>query len=163
MNKYKLIAIISYPIAVYLLWINFTDNTLIFTSVTFQAFVHGFVLLLAFSIWIALTYILCTNFISRWIIQRKFTNAKRTLGNISLAKLKSYKPSRTGNYITLVFCSAGVPENEWESKRLVIQSVINYTIMEEIKHKHNDYGTIILRVRKGCLKANKENLYDDEL
>jgi hypothetical protein len=84
------------------------------------------------------------------------------LGNISRTKIKSYKPSKTGNFVTLMFYSAGVPEDKWEEKRAAIQSAINYTIIDEIKHKDDDYGIIVLRVRKGCIKTNMENLYDEE-
>jgi len=163
MNKYKLIAIISYPIVIYLLWIWFGGNVQVFASLSFLSFLHGLILILAFLLWIVLIYGLATCFLSKWIIQRKLLIAERVLGNVAKTKVKSYKPSKTGNYITLMFYSAGVPENKWEEKRAAIQSAINYSIIDEIKHKDDDYGVIVLRVRKGCIKANAGNLYDEEL
>ena len=163
MNKHKVITIISYPVIVYLLWTWFGGSTQIFARLSFQAVLHGFVLMIAFLLWIALIYALSTCLYSKCQIHRKLKQAERPLGNIAMATLKSYKPSKTGNYTTLMFCSAGVPEEKWEEKRSAIQSAINYTIMEDIKHKDDDYGIIILRVRKGCVKVNTNTLYDEEL
>jgi len=162
MSKYKLIAIISYPLAVYLLWIWFGGSPRIFTNLSLQAIIHSFVLTVAFLIWIVLVYGLSSCLFSKFQIQRKLQQAERSLGNISRTKIKSYKPSKTGNFVTLMFYSAGVPEDKWEEKRAAIQSAINYTIIDEIKHKDDDYGIIVLRVRKGCIKTNMENLYDEE-
>jgi len=134
----------------------------IFARLSLQAIIHGFVLMIVFLLWIALIYALSTCLYSKWQIHRKLKQAERPLGNIAMATLKSYMPSKTGNYTTLMFYSAGVPEDKWEEKRAAIQSAINYTIIDEIKHKDDDYGIIVLRVRKGCIKTNMENLYDDE-
>jgi len=163
MNKYKFITIISYPVAVILLWIWFGGSPQVFASISFQAVLHGIILMLAFLIWVVMVYAFSTCLFSKWIIQRKLTQAERPLGNIARTKLKTYKPNKAGNYITLMFYSAGVPESVWEEKRTAVQSAINYTIIDDITHKHDDYGIIILRVRKGCVKVNTNTLYDEEL
>jgi len=119
--------------------------------------------MIAFLIWIVMIYALTTCFISKWQIQRKLLQAERPLGNIARTKLKSYKPNKAGNYITLMFYSAGIPEDVWDDKRTAIQSAINYTIIDDIRHKDDDYGIIILRVRKGCIKTNIDTLFDEEL
>jgi len=114
-------------------------------------------------VWIALTYALTTCLFSRWIIQRKLKQAERPLGHIASAKLKSYKPSKTGNYVTFYFRSPGVAEDEWERKRTAVQSAINYTIIGDIEHGEDNRGIVVFRAKKGCPRVNQEVLYDEEL
>lgn len=162
MNRYKAFVIIAYPVIIWLVWIRNGGSPQIFTNISFQSILHGFILLIAFVVWVALTYALTTCLFSRWIIQRKLKQAERPLGHIATAKLVKYTPSKTGNYVTLRFCSAGIPEEEWERKRPAIQSAINYTIIDQIDHIEDDWGVIEFRARKGCPKANAEALYDED-
>ena len=162
MNRAKVFVIIAYPVTVFLLWLRF-GSPQVFTNISFQSILHGFILLIAFVVWIVLTYAHASCLFSRWMIQRKLKQAERPLGHIASATLRKYKPSRSGNYVTFEFCSAGVPEDEWEKKRTAVQSAINYTIIGEIEHGEHDLGVIVFRAKKGCPKTNAEVLYDDEL
>jgi len=163
MNRYKVFVIIAYPVTVFLLWIRSGGNPQIFTNISFQSILHGFILLFAFVVWIVLTYALATCLLSRWIIQRKLKQAERPLGHIATAKLVKYKPSRTGNYVTFYFRSPGVPEDEWERKRTAVQSAMNYTIIGDIEHGEDNRGIVVFRAKKGCPRVNQEVLYDEEL
>ena len=160
MSKSKWFVIIAYLIVAALLWLRFSTPQ-VFDSVSLQSIVHGFILAVVGIFWVGMVYVLQSCYFSKRAIQRQLTRAERPLGHIATAKLKSYKPSKTGNYVTFQFYAAGIPEDEWERKRTAVQSAINYTIIGNITNDGHNLGTIVFKARKGCLQTNKGILHDD--
>lgn len=162
MTKIKAIIILVYPIVAFLLWQRFAMPQ-VFTSVSVFSILHGLILVIVIFAWIAGTYILATCYFSKRTIQKKLEQAGKPLGEIANALVLTYKPSKTGNYVTMRFFSVGVPEEEWERKRAAVQSAINYTILGKITHDPANYGIIVLNARKGCPQAGTGVLDDEEL
>jgi len=74
----------------------------------------------------------------------------------------TYKRSKQGDFVTLKFCSEGVPIEIWENNRHAVQSAINHTIIGEIEHAKNDWGIVIFNARKGRFHNEEKELLDDE-
>ena len=118
---------------------------------------------LSIMIWLVMVYVFATCHFAKWRIQRKLSSAKcHSLKEISLARLMTYKRSKQGDFVTLKFCSEGVPIEIWENNRHAVQSAINHTIIGEIEHAKNDWGIVIFNARKGRFHNEEKELLDDE-
>ncbi|MCL2213204.1 MAG: hypothetical protein FWB93_05190 [Oscillospiraceae bacterium] len=134
-------------------------------SETMHPLIFAPIFALLVALWLGIAYVFAACFVAKWSIQRRLAKVEcSTLKNIRLAKLKAYRRSRKGEFVTMVFYSAGVPASEWEKHREAIQSAINYTIIGEIKASENDLGIIIFDAfRGGKSRAEREDFYDEEL
>ena len=153
----KWVAVIVYALAVIALYSNFEN---IGYSV-FEVVAYLFLFNVLIGTWFVMVYVFATSYFAKLMIQKKIDNASCYIGSISNVTLKSYKRSLTGDYVTMRFCSVGVPIENWESKLAEFQSVINYTIIGDIENYKNHLDVVIFDARKGRAKENDEVLYDD--
>jgi len=153
----KIATVAIYMVTVFVLWSRFAG---IGDSILSGA-IHIMALNLAVMVWCGMVYVFSTCFFEKIAIQKKIDNASCYIGNISKVTLKSYRRSMTGDYVTMRFCSEGVPIENWESKLAEVQSVINYTIIGEIEYYKNHWDVIVFDARKGRPPEKNEVLYDD--
>lgn len=155
----KAIAVISLIIAFLYVYQRYAvhysfDNLTI--EYVFMITLQTIIIIISLILLTGIVFLITTSFIQRKIINYNIKKSQNVLDRMSGISIISYK--HKDNYIRMKFKSIGITIDDWNEKRDMIQSVINYKIIGNIENDKNDYRTIIIHARKIKYSNIKETI-----